>query len=185
MWRLRNTNRREHWRRGQRWRTTTWLRFREIATKTGYTTGSRILNVRRLLFLRPPMNLLPKTSSRWTVTSGELDHWGKPTVISKRGNREFYFCRGSRGGRRIWICWERCRLFFSAVLQAPPRADAEEAARVASSELKRLEPSLDVYLDLASEESGVPDAEPGTPPNGGPATPPDNSGVASGPPSVS
>lgn len=134
--------------------------------------GTANQSVQRLLILRPRMNLLPKTSSRWMVTSGELDHWGKPAVICKRGNREFYFCRGSRGGKRIWICWERCWLIFSAVLRAPSRADAEQAARAASSELKRLEPTLDVYLDLASEEFGTPNAEPGSLPNGGPTMPP-------------
>ena len=106
------------------------------------------------------MSLLPKMSSRWNVTTDELDHWGQPAVVCKRASREFYFCRGSRGGKRTWICWERCRLIFSAVLQAPPRVDAEEAARAASSELKRLEPTYDVYLDLASEVGSATDAEP-------------------------
>ena len=88
----------------------------------------------------------------WKVSSEELDHRGKPAVLCRNGDREFFFCRGRRGGKDVWICWERTRMFANRVLQPPAKADAELAASAAESELARLEPGIDIYLDLASED---------------------------------
>ena len=83
----------------------------------------------------------------WLVTTNEIDTEGKPAVLCSRGDREFYFCRGSRDGKRVWVCWERKRMFVSRSLAAPSRAEAETAAAVAESELKRLEPEFGICFE--------------------------------------
>src|SRR5206468_11998178 len=88
---------------------------------------------------------------RWKVSSEELDHRGKPAVLCRNGDREFFFSRGRRGGNDVWICWERARLFTNRILQPPARADAEEAALAAQCELARLEPGFGISVDLACE----------------------------------
>ncbi|MFO1458738.1 MAG: hypothetical protein U1G08_04965 [Verrucomicrobiota bacterium] len=88
----------------------------------------------------------------WKVITDESDHRGLPAVVCRHAGREFYFCRGFRGGRDVWICWERCRLILGTVLQPPPQKDAEGAALAAASQLSELEPTFPVYLDLATEE---------------------------------
>ena len=80
-------------------------------------------------------------------------------MVCRRAGREFYFCRGWRGERDVWVCWERCRLVVSKILQPPPREDAAVAARAAAAELARLEPTFPVYLDLAAEERAKASAE--------------------------
>ena len=87
----------------------------------------------------------------WKVSTEELDHRGRPAVVCRNGDREFFFCRGHRGGKDVWVCWERARMLTSRTLEPPDRGDAELAASVAQSELARLEPGLEVCLDLASE----------------------------------
>ncbi len=88
---------------------------------------------------------------RWKISSEELDRTGKPAVICRNGDREFLFRRGRRGGKDVWVCWERVRMLMNRILQPTDRADAEQAASAARAELERLEPGFGVYLDLASE----------------------------------
>ncbi len=97
------------------------------------------------------MRPAPLKKDRWKVSMDELDQRGKPAVVCRNGGREFFFCRGRRGGKDVWVCWERTLMFRNRVLEAPDRTDAEQAASAAQSELARLEPAFGVYLDLASE----------------------------------
>lgn len=43
---------------------------------------------------RPP-------GGQWLITTNESDKDGKPAVLCSKGDREFYFCRGSRNGKRV------------------------------------------------------------------------------------
>jgi hypothetical protein len=89
---------------------------------------------------------------RWRISSGELDHHGKTEVTCRKGDREFLFCRGWRGGKDVWVCCERVRMLANRILQPPDRVDAEQAASAARAELERLEPGFGVYLDLACDD---------------------------------
>ncbi len=91
-------------------------------------------------------------NDRWEISSKELDRLGRPLVICRNGDREFVFSRGRRGGKYVWVCMERVRLLMNRIPEAPNRADAEQAAKVARAELERLEPGFAVYLDLDSED---------------------------------
>jgi hypothetical protein len=87
----------------------------------------------------------------------------------------------------LWI-WQTQHLPAGETIK---RTDAAAAMRVLSQDLKDrhrevLVPALAMLVGgLVLGFSRRPIAEPGTPPNGGPATPLGSSGVTGGPPSVS
>jgi hypothetical protein len=87
---------------------------------------------------------------RW-IARIDQDHHGEPAVVCRNGSREFFFGRGWRKGKRVWICSERRQLFFCKILVAPLHDEAERAASVAAPEPTQLAPDLTDYLDLASE----------------------------------
>ena len=72
-------------------------------------------------------------------------------VCRHAGRGVLIFVGDSRGGRDVWVCWERCRPILGTVLPtATPKKDAE-GQPAAASQLE-LEPAFPVYLDLATEE---------------------------------
>ena len=83
----------------------------------------------------------------WVVTKGEADHRGQSEVTCRRGRDEYCFRRGQRGGRLVWLCWRRRKLFFTSVLESVGRSEGAEIAQRASGLLHSLEPTAEVYFD--------------------------------------